>query len=208
MEELPDILVCEECDAAYRRITLRPHEVSRCLRCNAELDRHVGDWVGRIFPLTLASLVLLLLANCFPIIELELNGLRSQTTLIGAVMMLAREGRPLVATLVLVTTLLFPLLQMLILAYLLAPSSQQRRPPGFAWLLRVVQDLRPWGMIEVFLLGILVALVKLLKIATVIPGVALWAFAALTVLLAAIVSLSPHYFWRWVELPPKAGRDD
>ena len=58
-----------------------------------------------------------------------------------------------------------------------------------------MQSLRPWGMIEVFLLGVLVAIVKLSSMATVVPGPALWAFVALTVLLTAVLSFDPRAFW-------------
>ncbi|MNT72506.1 Paraquat-inducible protein A [compost metagenome] len=59
----------------------------------------------------------------------------------------------------------------------------------------MMQSLRPWGMIEVFLLGVLVAIVKLSSMATVVPGPALWAFVALTVTLTAVLSFNPGAFW-------------
>src|SRR5205085_9006038 len=114
------------------------------------LDRHDGDQLRRILPLTVGSLVLFAIANVFPIVEIELQGRSSQTTLIGAVVALAGEGMSPVALLVLATTLLFPLMQLAILAYLLVPLLRGWRPPAFAILVRVLQSLRPWGMIEVF----------------------------------------------------------
>jgi len=195
MIEVPDAIVCESCDAVCRRTPLRPRQVARCPVCDTELDRHPGAQRRRILPLTIASLVMFAIANGFPIVEIELNGLRSQTTLTGAVIALASEGRSLVALLVLATTLLFPLLQLLILAWLLVPLAQDRQPRGFAVLVRSMQMLRPWGMIEVFLLGVLVALIKLSGMATVLPGPALWAFGVLTVLLTAVLSFDPRGFW-------------
>jgi len=100
-----------------------------------------------------------------------------------------------VALLVLATTILFPLLQLCILVYLLIPLRREHRPLGFAILVRLMQSLRPWGMIEVFLLGVLVAVVKLSSMATVVPGPALWAFVALTVTLTAVLSFNPGAFW-------------
>lgn len=195
MEQVPDTIVCEGCDAFYSRPTLRPHDVARCPRCGTELDRHNGDQRRRILPLTVASLVMFAIANGFPIVEIELQGLRSQTTLAGAVLALGQEGMSLVALLVLATTLLFPLIQLCILLYLLAPLGHQRRPAVFSALVRAMQTLRPWGMIEVFLLGVLVAIVKLSSMATVLPGPALWAFMALTVLLTVVLSFNPRGFW-------------
>jgi len=196
MREVPDLIACEGCDALYRKVQLRRGEIAHCPRCGTELERDPGRQRERILPLTVASLIMFLLANGFPIVEIELQGLSSRTTLFGAVMSLSAEGMSLVALLVLATTILFPLLQLLFLFYLLVSLAKQRRPPGFSWLVRAMQSLRPWGMVEVFLLGVLVAIVKLSNMATVIPGVALWAFGVLTVLLTAVISFNPRYFWQ------------
>lgn len=195
MKEVPDTVVCPGCDAVYARAPLAPRDVAECPRCGTELDRHPGAQQRRILPLTVASLIMFAIANLFPIVEIELQGLRSQTTLAGAVVVLSAEGMSPVALLVLATTILFPLLQLCILAYLLVPLARAHRPWGFAMLVRMMQTLRPWGMIEVFLLGVLVAIVKLSSMATVVPGPALWAFVALTVTLTAVLSFNPGAFW-------------
>jgi len=196
MREVSDLIACEGCDALYRKVQLRRGEIAHCPRCGTELERNAGRQRERILPLTVASLIMFVIANSFPIVEIELQGLSSRTTLFGAVLSLTTEGMSLVALLVLATTILFPLLQLLFLFYLLVSLEKQRRPAGFSWLVRAMQSMRPWGMIEVFLLGVLVAVVKLSNMATVIPGVALWAFGVLTVLLTAVVSFDPRHFWQ------------
>jgi len=196
MHQRPDLIVCEECDAVHRRPVLRRGEIARCLRCDCELERDTGSRQQRLLPLTVASLIMFVIANSFPIVQIELQGLSSETTLVGAVRVLGGEGMSLVALLVLATTILFPLVQLLILLYLLLPSMRGVSRPGIKILLRLMQMVRPWGMVEVFLLGVLVAVVKLSNMATVIPGVALWAFGALTILLTAVVSFNPRYLWR------------
>jgi paraquat-inducible protein A len=201
MTEVPETVVCPGCDAVFRRTPLARREVSSCVRCGTELYRHPGELRRAILPLTLASLIMFAIANLFPIVEIELQGLRSQTTLVGAVVVLSSEGMSIVALLVLATTLLFPLLQLCILAYLLVPLRHQRRPAGFAVLVRAMQMLRPWGMVEVFLLGVLVAVVKLSSMATVVAGPALWAFMALTVMLTAVLSFNPNAFWEMTFRP-------
>lgn len=209
MNVVPDVTVCEGCDAVFRAPRLRPREIAHCPRCGTELARHPGQQRERLLPLTLASLILFAIANLFPIVEIELQGRTSQTTLAGAVVVLAGEGMSPVALLVLATTLIFPLAQLCILFYLqVAPrvwkagqadgdaaAAPSQRPPGFAVLVRALQSLRPWGMVEVFLLGVLVAIVKLFGMATVVLGPALWAFVGLTVLLTTLLSFDPRSFW-------------
>src|SRR5262245_8567600 len=128
MKEIPDAIVCEGCDAIYRRVALRPREVSHCPRCGTALDRHAGHQTALALPLPVACPLLFACANLFPIVEIELQGLSSETTLAGAVVALSSEGMSPVALLVLATTILFPLLQLCILAYLLVPMAYERRP--------------------------------------------------------------------------------
>ncbi|MFC5475730.1 paraquat-inducible protein A [Paraherbaspirillum soli] len=206
MREVPDLIACEGCDALYRKQPLGHAEIARCLRCGTELERDPGSQRERLLPLTVAALILFVIANAFPIVEIELQGLRSQTTLFGAILSLQAEGMSLVALLVLATTILSPLLQLLFLFYLLIPLARQVRPPGFSWLVRAMQAMRPWGMVEVFLLGVLVAVVKLSNMATVLPDAALWAFGGLTVVLTAVFSFDPRYFWQMAMEPPEATR--
>lgn len=208
MTEVPDTVVCPGCDAVYSRTPLQPRDVAHCPRCGTELDRHPGRQERRILPLTVACLIMFAIANLFPIVEIELQGLRSRTTLAGAVVALGAEGMSVVALLVLATTILFPFLQLCILAYLLVPLSRERRPLGFALLVRLMQSLRPWGMIEVFLLGVLVAIVKLSSMATVVPGAALWAFMALTVMLTVVLSFNPGAFWEMTFRPKGEAQDE
>ncbi|MDR6537814.1 paraquat-inducible protein A [Variovorax soli] len=206
MKEVPDAIVCEGCDAVYQRQPLRRRQVARCARCGSELDRHAGEQGARVLPLTVASLILFAIANLFPIVEIQVKGLHSQTTLAGAVVVLSTEGMSPVALLVLATTILFPLLQLCILFYLLVPMARERRPAGFGVLVRTLQTLRPWGMIEVFLLGVLVAIVKLSSLAQVVAGPALWAFMGLTVLLTAVLSFNPRAFWE-MAFEPRPGQE-
>lgn len=206
MQEVPDLIACEGCDALYQRPHLRSRELARCPRCDTLLERGWGRAHERLLPLTVACLVLFAIANLFPIVEIEVQGLRSETTLAGAVLQLTRGGMSEVGVLVLATTILFPLSQLCILFYLLVPITLRGlRPAGFNILVRAMQVLRPWGMIEVFLLGVLVAIVKLSGMARVLPGAALWAFMGLTVLLTAVLAFEPKAFWRIV-FPREEGR--
>jgi paraquat-inducible protein A len=198
MNEVHHAIICESCDAVCERVPLAKREIASCPRCGIELERHPGFQRDRILPLTVASLIVFVIANLFPIVEIEVRGLRSETTLTGAVIALAGDGRSLLALLVLATTLLMPLLHLLILLWLLVPLQRGQRVAGFAPLVRAMQALRPWGMIDIFLLGVLVAIIKLSSMATVLPGPALWAFMALTVLLTMVTAFDPRSLWQMV----------
>lgn len=190
------LLACPDCDALHRRRTLRLGEKARCIRCGAVLYRHSHLEPGQVLPLVVGALVTYVIANVFPIVDLEIQGQSNSATLFGSILALWGEGRQLVSILVFATTLLFPLVDLLAMLTLLLTFRRGR--PAMLW--RFAEALRPWGMIEVFMLGMLVALVKLSHLAHVLPGVALWAFAALTLLMAAILTFDPRSLWddpRW-----------
>lgn len=196
MQEVPDLIACEECDTIHRRITLGNNEISLCRRCGAELERDMSAHSKRVLPLTIASLFMYIIANVFPIAEMELHGLVNQTTLMGSVLSLNAHGMPLVAFLVFATVILFPLIQLLSLIYLLTSINRFEHLYISNLLTRMIQTLRPWVMVEVLLLGVIVAYAKLMSMATVLPGAALWALGILSLLLAAVFSFNPRYLWR------------
>lgn len=159
------------------------------------LYRPTAVQLERISALTLAALFTFLIAQAFPIVELDLNGVTSQTTLIGALVALWNEGMELVAVAVFCSTILFPLIELIALLYVLVPIRAGVVPPGFNLVLRAIQFVRPWGMIEVLMLGILVTIVKMTSLARVIPEAALFAFGALTLMLAVVVLFDPRALW-------------
>ncbi|VCU68572.1 Inner membrane protein YebS [Pigmentiphaga humi] len=198
--------LCPHCDAAYRRSRVGPGMRAYCERCGTELYRNADSRYQALLPVVLASLITFVVSNAFPIVAMEIQGLRTETTVWGAVRVLSMEDMLSVSMLVFVTTMLFPLIELGLLAYLLVPLRMGRVPSGFGLVIRLVRLGRPWGMIEVFMLGIVASLVKLSAMATVLPGVALWSFGCLTVLLAVVVSFDPAELWEYAERI-EAGQD-
>ncbi|MDP9014244.1 MAG: paraquat-inducible protein A [Pseudomonadota bacterium] len=194
------IIVCHACDLAHRSSPAPGKARVRCVRCRAELYRTNGVSVDAPIALASSALVLLLLSNVYPLVELQLNGSYRAATLMGAALALYGQGYALLAALVLVTTVLVPLFQIVGLLYVLWPLRSQQRAPGQNELFRTLTLLRSWSMSEVFMLGALVAVVKLAAMAQVIPGVALFSYGALMLALSALTSITPtEQFWRWVE---------
>ncbi|EGD02094.1 paraquat-inducible protein A [Burkholderia sp. TJI49] len=177
----------------------KPHlsgrEVARCPRCDALLYRNSAAQIERICALALAALITFVIAQAFPILEMDVNGNRVQTTLIGAIDSLWHQDMAIVGVMVFCSTVLFPLVEMAALLYLLLPMRRGVVPPGFNAVLRAIQLVRPWGMIEVFMLGILVTIVKMVSLARVVPEAALFAFGALTLMIAVVLMFDPRTLW-------------
>jgi paraquat-inducible protein A len=196
------LVACHQCDLLHRATALVPGGVARCRRCGGTLYRNAGAGLDRAVALTLTALVLLAIANSFPIVALEFQGQRDATTLLGAVEALYRQEKPLVAGLVLVTTVIVPAVELIGMLYLVLPLRLGRVPRLFAPVNRLMQAVRPWGMVEVFMLGLLVSLVKLGGFATVIIGTAFWSFAALMVVMAAwLASVDARELWARTRVP-------
>jgi paraquat-inducible protein A len=190
------LIACPDCDLLQRETSLQVRGTARCSRCGAELYRDHPDSLERALSYTLGGLVLFIIANVFPILGLQVRGDVIQTTLLGGVRTLYEQNMGLVAGLVFVTTIVMPLTELAGLAYLLLPLKFQRVPRWIAPVFRAMHLAREWSMVEVFMLGVLIALVKLSHIAGVIPGIALWSFGSLMLLLAAAASaFDPRALW-------------
>ena len=191
----PDLAGCEECDTVYQKVELSAGERAYCACCGAELYQRTKPF-GHLLALALTALIVFVLANAFPIVEVELQGNTSQTTLLGAAWAMFKIDRGFVGMLILITTFIVPLLDLLLLIYVLTSVSLLKyRPKYLIVALRTLFLFRTWGMVEVFLIGVLVTLVKLVGMVVVIPGVALWAFAVLSVLLVYIASTKLNSIW-------------
>jgi paraquat-inducible protein A len=139
--------------------------------------------------LVLTSLILFAIANVYPIVGLDVQGSVTATNLGRAVTVLWNQGVQPVSALVFVTTILVPAIELSAMLYVLLPLKLGFVPRHGHTMLRIIASTRPWGMIEVLILGIMVALVKLAHMAHVIPGIALWAYAGLVVSSAALGAL-------------------
>lgn len=196
-----NLLACEYCDVLQREITPSAGDAAYCVRCSALLYRSSEGRTERTLAFALAAGVLFLISNAFPIMALEIQGQRSASTLLGAVRILWDQERPVVALLVFVTTILLPAIELAAMTYLLLPLRRGLIAPGASVILRFLQAAKPWGMVEVFMLGVLVSLVKLSNLARVEIGVALWAFGALMLLLAAMaMSFDSREVWRRMQV--------
>jgi paraquat-inducible protein A len=197
---MPPVIVCPACDLAHLRTAAPASGYTKCVRCRAPLQRPDGAAIDAAIALAICALVLLVLSNVYPLVAMHVNGHTRQTTLAGAALGLYAQGFVSLAALVFLTTVIGPLVQIAALLYVLIPLWRRRRAYGQNAVLRVLSHVRQWSFVEVFMLGALVALVRLAKFAHVVPGISLWSCALLMLCLSALSSVtSPPQMWRWVE---------
>lgn len=189
-------VLCHDCGQPHALPpTVHGHR-AECTRCGAVLRHFRSGNLERGAALTAAALILFVIANLFPILTFELEG-RSQTAaLLSGALSLWSGGYEVLGALVFFVLFLAPLAAQLAMLYVLVPLSFGGRPPWVAGAFRLVMRMRRWAMAEVFLLGLIVAYVKLSGLARLEAGtslVALIAFILLQVLVEA--SLSPFEVW-------------
>ncbi len=195
------LIACHECDLLHHLHEIPTGSTAKCRRCGMALHSPKADTINRTLALTIAGLMLFVVANIFPFLAFDMKGIRTETTLSTGIRLLFEQGMWEIAILVLLTSILIPFFQLLALMYILLPLLLNRTPRYLALVFRHLQNIQPWGMMEVFMLGILVSVVKLAKMANIIPGLAIWSFVVLIfVLAAASATLDSHAIWERVKI--------
>jgi paraquat-inducible protein A len=211
MSSLPqNLLACSECDMLQSIPAIPPGGAARCPRCGHTLAVDKPDSLERTLSLTLAAAIVFLIANVTPLMGLSAVGRQASTTILGGAQEMWLQGNEITAVLVAFCTVIAPAIH---IVFMLTVLLAVRRPPAPSWvgmLLRWLEWQYPWAMIEVMMLGILVALIKIAELASVIAGIGMYAVGALMGLFVAMkVSFDPREVWtriRWAngQLPPSA----
>jgi len=197
---MPPVTVCASCDLAHRRGAAPLRGRLCCARCGAPLQRPDRAPLDAAIAAALCAAVFLVLANAYPLVAMHVNGSIRETTLAGAAHGLYVQGFGTLAALVLATTIIGPVTQVACALYVLLSLRLGLDVPHRNLVIRVLTRVRSWSFIEVFMLGALVALVRLAKYSTVVPGTALWACGLLMISLSALMSLAtPEQLWRWTD---------
>lgn len=194
LKTYPHLLVCEYCDRVYHRPSLVRGQRAHCSVCGQRLPCGAPFSCEYGLALSLASLMVFLLLMCSPVIQIGFRGRYSDATLWQSAMAFSYGICAPIAVPV-AFILCVPLLQSLLQCWLLAFALAGKVAPGFVPVLRSVSWLRHWSMVEVCLLGALVAMIKLAGYLDVQAGIGLWALAALTLLNGLSCSQSMTTLW-------------
>ncbi|WP_432696607.1 paraquat-inducible protein A [Marinobacterium sp. YM272] len=195
-----DHIACHECDLLLSRPVISGDEVVYCPRCGSRLISSHPNSVERSLALALAGLILLLPANLFPVLTLEVLGRQQAQTIFSSAMALYDDNLPVVALCILLFAALVPLTKFVLLTYLSLALHLQKPWPGLALAMRGYQHLDEWSMLEVYLIGVLVSVVKLVDIAEVHPGLGLYSLGTLILVTTLSSSqLDPDLFWHQIE---------
>jgi paraquat-inducible protein A len=192
------VLACETCGLAQRVEEVEPGMTAECIRCGSPILSRPASGPQTTAALTIAALVLYVPANIYPILSMNLYGTYSENTIWDGVVSLMQYNEYLVAAIVFLASIVVPLLKLLGLLFLVASVhwGGGRRLRARTHIYKFIEAIGPWAMLDVFLLAILVALVKLGDLGKIIPGPGLIAFTCVVVFtMLASQSFDPKLIW-------------
>lgn len=194
------LIACDECDLLQRIPPLPIGAKARCPRCGSTLATRPSDPIDLPLALTVTAAIIFVVANAAPMMGLSAVGRRASTTIIGGAYEMWLQGEPITAAIVAFCAVIAPACY---IVFMLTVLVAARRPPVPYWVGEVLRwglHMQPWSMFEVMLLGVLVALIKIAELATVDPGIGMYALGVLVVLFPAIaVTFDPREVWNRVE---------
>ncbi|WP_404802298.1 membrane integrity lipid transport subunit YebS [Brenneria izbisi] len=185
---------CPQCDALFILPTVKRNQTANCPRCDAKVSSG-RDWpISRLTAMAIAMLVLMPFAFTEPLISIRLLGVSINATLFEGIWQITRQGNPVTASMVAFCTVGVPLTLVFSLLYLFfAPRIGMNLRP----ILLMLDKLKEWMMLDIYLVGMAVAAIKVREFADVQPGHGLIAFLALmTLSVLTLIHLNTDQLWQ------------
>jgi len=203
-----DRVACPSCDALQEAPRLREGEAAHCGCCGEVMFQNRPRSLARATAFSASALILMVLVHSFPFLTMQATGIQTRLTLLESAAALLNDASPVLAAAVVVFTIVAPLVIAGSLLYVTAPLRNGVALPGALTLTRWIERCQPWNMLEVFLLGLVVSLLKLGHLADVHFGIGLWALVGLVLCLAAaLAGIDRRELWDRLEValhsPPR-----
>lgn len=190
------IKVCYHCDEVCE--IEKPWEKGKykCPTCNHILFKYNPKMIEQILALCITAFILLVLANTFPFLAFEVSGNIVKTNLSTGVLNLFHQEHFFLAFTILFTIILIPMFEIIAFLLIFTPLYLNKKPLFMRPLIKFLNFVKLWGMMEIFFIGILVSIVKLIKMGEIILGEAMWAFIFLIIIRTIITTkYDSHQLW-------------
>ncbi len=194
------VLACPGCDLLLEKLSLDPGEKLVCPRCGETLHTPKKDSINHSLVLALTGLLLFPYAIFLPIMTLDTMGLKNSGTIFDGVISTWHSGYLFVAVILALTSIIFPLIKFLLLFCISLNLKLNRTPYYLSSFMRTYIHLDEWGMLEVFMIGILVTIIKMHHMANIHYNAGFFCFIALMVIaLGSSLMLDKEEFWFAIE---------
>ena len=196
------LITCRSCHLLCRSSVGSGKYYITCPRCGEVLCPRKPNSISRTWALVLAAIIFYIPANLFPIMKVTSLGHTQADTIISGVIYFIETGMFPIAFVIFVASVFVPLLKLLILSFLLISVQvrSQWRPRDRTRLYRLIEAIGRWSMVDIYVVTLMVAIVKIGSIATIEAGPAAVYFAAVVVLtMFAAMSFDPRLIWDKLE---------
>ncbi|HKL26621.1 MAG TPA: paraquat-inducible protein A [Desulfuromonadales bacterium] len=196
------LVSCEDCHQLSRLPELPPRRSLACPRCSAPLHLRKPNSLSRTWALIIASAIFYIPANVLPMTVTTHLGSQQTDTIISGVIHFMETGSFGIALIIFIASIMVPLMKLLILAGLLLSVHCRAhwRPKDRTRLYRLTESIGRWSMVDIYVITIMVALVKMGALADVDAGPAAFYFAAVVVMtMFAVQSFDPRLIWDGLE---------
>lgn len=180
---------CRTCDLLFELPELAWHEAAHCPRCDHHVTTERPRHIEHALALAFSGLLLLLCSTAYPFLGFATSGQVESMTLLDSATSLFAYDQKLLGVIVFALIFAGPVLLLLWLIVLLLLLHNQLAFPGLPYIARLVHFLHSWNMVEVFLIGTLVSVVKISSMANIQLGFAFWAFIGFTLCTIASVAM-------------------
>jgi paraquat-inducible protein A len=202
-DEIPEpgeLVGCPDCDLLIRKVPVKDGYYLRCPRCDAVLLRSIPATVNRTMALSIAGLLLFIPACFMPLLKLNILGYSGYCTMVKGVIQMYHNGYLWMTFLVLFCSVLVPFTVLCLLFAISVMASTGRFTPLLVKAMKLHHHLTEWTMLDVYMIGILIALIKMKDYGTIAAGLGLYCFAALLgITTLSVLSFESHAIWALIE---------
>ncbi|WP_041736551.1 paraquat-inducible protein A [Colwellia psychrerythraea] len=194
------LVACQQCDALYDKPQLKQGQLAKCNRCGSTLIERKVDSIERSFNWSLAGLLLMLPAILLPIMGVTLAGQFHQASLFDCILVLIDRGFFMIACLVFLFAIAVPIVRLTGALYISYSFKFNKLKPSLLNFFRAYHHLDNWAMLNVFMLGIVVSMYKLIDDTELSVNLGLLAFILwLICSTMSAVALDQDYIWDKLE---------
>jgi len=161
MNELKNITICHKCQKLHKKAVLFPKEEARCSKCGALLYKSSIGLEYKLFSFSLTALILFAISMIYPIIEINLAGNESFLNIPQTIYVLFENGYLLVSFFSFMVLIVFPFLVMFLLFNFSLFVILKKNKKAVKSILKIIEVLNHWSMLDIFLVSVLVAMVKI-----------------------------------------------
>lgn len=192
-EQSNSIVECHECALSVDISQLTERQKALCPRCGLVLTAKHHNALDRIVAYSISAIFFLILSLPFEFLAFQSNGIERKIDILASITILNENNYHVLALLEVLTIFVIPVLILFSMIYLIIPLRKGIYPRGGQYLLKLTYKLIPWSMVEIFVVGVLVSLIKIISLADISLGPSFYAYILFSLAMtAAVLHMDKH----------------